>query len=281
MMGAIGGAVGNKPFALLLKYYNWRIAVLKLSYVGFILAIMIAILIKNQPKNTNLPILHIKDKNFFMNNLKTVINNKENWMIGIYSFLVWAQVLGFAILWGIPFLKLNYNLDNIKSTNAIGYIWIGIAIGSPIIGWISDYIRRRCIVMTACGILGAVSMFLVIILTNIPLIFLNILMISLGISSAGQTLPFALIRDNHSLQNNSTANGFNNLCIVFGGVFFPLLIGKILDFYWIGNIEYGIRVYNVKTYQIALSILPICYLIAALISAFFIKETFCKCSPKK
>ena len=72
---------------------------------------------------------------------------------------------------GASFLRLSCNLDNIAATHAIIYTWLGVAISSPIIGWLSDFIGRRCIIMTICGIAGAIAIIVVILLKNIDPIF--------------------------------------------------------------------------------------------------------------
>ncbi len=276
MMGSFGGALGSEPFAVLIKYFDWRTIITWFAYIGFVLAILIALFVRNQPSDLKTFTPPKTEKNFIWNNLKIVLSNRETWLIGIYSFLIWAQILAFAGPWGAQFIHLSCNLDNVAATRAIIYIWAGVAIMSPFIGWLSDTIGRRCIIMTTCAIAGAVAMTLIIFLTNIPSVFLNILMFTLGFASAGQTLSFALIKDNNSPHTNSTANGFNNMCVVAGGFILPVLIGKILTITWQGLIQNNVPIYDLYGYQIALSILPICYLIAALISIFGIKETNCR-----
>lgn len=275
MMGSIGGASGSEPFALLLNYFDWRTAIAGFAYTGFILACLIAIFVRNQPRELKAITPTKTTQNFIWHNLKIVLHNRETWSIGTYSFLIWAPVLGFAALWGSTFLRLSCNLDNIAATQAIAYMWIGIALASPIIGWLSDLIGRRSIIMTICAVVGTIAMSGVIIITNIPTIMLNFLMFLIGFASSAQTLSFALIKDNNSPTTNSTANGFNNMCVVAGGMLFQPLIGKILDLSWQGTIQNNIPVYSLHSYQVAFSLLPICYFVAAIISIFFIQETRC------
>jgi MFS family permease len=129
--------------------------------------------------------------------------------------------------------------------------------------------------MTICAIAGTVAMLAVILITNIPSLLLYFLMFLLGFASAGQTLSFALIKDNNAPSTNSAANGFNNMIVVAGGILFQPLIGKILDLLWDGSMIAGVRNYNLHNYQIGFLLLPICYLIAAIASALLIKETNC------
>lgn len=275
MMGAIGGGIGNVPFAFLVKYFDWRTTIAGLAYVGFFLALLIAILIRNQPANLK-PFLPLEKKqNFIWNNLKMVLSSRETLAIGIYSFCIWAPVLGFAVLWGATFLRLSCNLDNLAATSATTYVWIGIAIASPFIGWLSDFIGKRCLLMTICALTGTIAIAIVIFITNLHPWLLNSLMFAVGLASAGQTLAFALIKDTNAPTSTGTANGFNNMCVVAGGLLFPILIGKILVWYWPEATAGDFRAYDLHSYKVALSTLPICYVIAAITSIFFIKETNC------
>ncbi|MDR1057797.1 MAG: MFS transporter [Coxiellaceae bacterium] len=275
MMGSVGGALGSKPFSILLKYFDWRTTTLGFSYLGFFLAFLIALFVRDQPHNLIKITPQKTDQNFIWNNLKTVLHNRETWAIGTYSLLIWAPVIGFAALWGASFLRLSCNLDNITATLAITYMWLGIALASPFIGWLSDLIERRCIIMSICALVGTVAITIVIFGANLSPSLLNFLTFALGFASAAQTLSFALIKDNNSPNTVGTANGFNNMCVVASGILLPILIGKILDFNWQGTMQNNVRIYSLSSYQLALATLPLCYFIAFLTSVFGIKETYC------
>ena len=273
MMGSIGGYGGTEHVALLLKYFDWRVAISGFAYVGFILAILIALVVRNQPVMYR-NIQSQKQHRSVWHDLKTILNNKETWAIGTYSFFIWAPILAFGF-WGVEFLRLSYNLDKVAAARAVSFIWIGVIFIGPTIGWFSDFISRRCILMTIGALAGTIATAIVVFAPNISLIWLYILIFIIGFASAGQTLSFALIKDNNSPYTNSAANGFNNMVVVAGGFVFQPLIGRILDITWQGAMQNGVPVYSLHGYQIAFLILPICYFIAMLASMFFIKETRC------
>ncbi|MDR1012363.1 MAG: MFS transporter [Coxiellaceae bacterium] len=279
MTGSFGGILGSKPFAVLLKYFDWHIVTMGFALFGFLLAILIAFVVQDQPKNLT-PTSPTFNQNFIYNNLKIISYNRETWVIGIYSFFIWAPVISWA-LWGASFLQSNCNLDHLTATLAVAYAWLGIALASPLIGLLSDLIARRCIIMSTCAIIGLVVITILIFVTNMTSNLLNILTFLLGCASAGQTLSFALIKDNNSSHTIGTANGFNNMCVVASGILFPILIGKILDLNWQGMIQNNIKIYSIYGYRIAFMILPLCYFISSLISIFGIKETYCLTNTKE
>lgn len=274
MMGSLGGFGGTEPLAVLLKHFGWRTTIAGFAYAGFVLAILIALIVRNQPttyKNTR-PQTNSYSIWF---DLKTIMRKQEMWSIGVYSFFIWAPVLAFSALWGVEFLRVSHNLTNVAAARAVAFGWLGIALASPLIGWLSDFIGRRCILMTSCALAGTVAMLVVVFVTNIPIAVLYLLIFILGFASAGQTLSFAVIKDNISPHINGAANGFNNMILVASGLLFQPLIGKILDIYWQGATQNGVHIYGLYSYQIAFSMLAACYFLAALISIFLIKETRC------
>lgn len=273
MMGSIGGYGGTEHVAMLLKYFNWRVAISGFAYVGFILAILIALIVRNRPISCRNIQTQIGNRSVWRD-LKTILHNRETWAIGTYSFFIWAPILTFGF-WGVEFIRLSHNLDRVAAASAVAFIWLGVVFVGPTIGWFSDFIGRRCILMTICSLAGMIAMTIVVFVTNVPLVLLYILIFIIGFASAGQTLSFALIKDNNSPYTNSAANGFNNMVVVAGGFFFQPLIGRVLDMTWQGTMETGVRIYSLYGYQIAFLVLPICYFIAMLASMFFIKETRC------
>jgi hypothetical protein len=71
--------------------------------------------------------------------------------------------------------------------------------------------------------------------------------------------------------------GFMNAFDALFGAFSDPLTGKFLDLTWDGKLVDGARIFSVESYKIAFLTLPI-YLIIALVSMFWIKETRCKTS---
>lgn len=273
MMGAIGGYGGTEHVAMLLKYFDWRTTITGFAYLGFILAILIALIVRNQPAiHKNVQTQTNNHSVWF--DLKTILHNRETWTIGIYSFLIWAPILSLG-LWGTEFIHLSRGLEKTVAAHTVAFMWLGVALASPVIGWFSDLIGRRCIIMTICALAGTIATIIVIFFTNISTNTLYPLMFLIGFASAGQTLSFALVKDNNSPYTNGVANGFNNMVVVAGGLLFQPLIGKILDMCWQGTTHNGVHIYSFFSYQTAFSVLAICYFVAAIVSIFFIRETRC------
>ena len=66
-----------------------------------------------------------------------------------------------------------------------------------------------------------------------------------------------------------------NMLNMTGGALAQPLVGYLLDHFWRGQMQHGIRVYHLSHYQHALLVLPTGILISLLFLPF-IKETYCK-----
>jgi sugar phosphate permease len=278
MMGSLGAIVGSVPLAIILSHYSWRTTMFTFGIIGICLALIIFLFVRDLPAfiKAKSRDIHLDEKHTILKRAKLVIRNPQNWWIGFYSFTVWAPVLGFSALWGVAFLSQNSGINTILAAKAVSFSWLGVALGSPLIGWFSELINRRCIVLAVPALIGAVSISTIIYVPNIPSAILDILMFCVGIASGGQTLAFAVVKDNNQRFICSTANGLNNMLIVSSGMLFQPLIGKLLDLNWHGLIASGVRVYDLHAYHTAFFLLPTCYLIACVVSLVFIKETKCR-----
>jgi MFS family permease len=274
-MGSLGAMTGNAPLAIMLKHFTWRLTIVIFALFGFILAFLIYCIVRDSP------VVHKKSKKRprkynLSASFKIIFGNKQTWFISIYSFTIWAPVLAFSALWGVSFLIVSCHINHVAAAKAVSFSWFGVALASPVIGWISDKIKRRCLLLIISAFIGTIAMAIVVFVPNIQIIILYCLMLLIGFGSAGQTISFALIKDNNSPFTNSAANGFNNMVVVAGGILFQPLIGKFLDLNWQGVMAHGVRIYSLHSYRMAFLVLPICYFIAFIASLFFIQETHCK-----
>jgi MFS family permease len=157
----------------------------------------------------------------------------------------------------------------------ISMAWLGIGVGCPFLGWLSDRIKRRNILLLLTSTIGMVTT-LLIIYVPVPLPVMYVCLFGLGVAAAGQTLSFAVIKDNTPVKYVGTAVGFNNMAVVVGGAFFQPLVGVLLSFFWDGVTVHHLPVYTVPMFQESLWVLPLCHIMAFILAKFFIKETYCR-----
>lgn len=280
-IGSMGSMLGNKPLAYSVSVYGWRQSTVWLSLFGLVLVFAIWAIVRDYPADK----AHIHEREDKPNHnllcdvlqrLKLVMSKPQSWYIAIFTMAIWAPILCFAGLWGVPFLKVKYGINDIQASGFNMMIWLGIAIFSPLVGYLSNRFKVRMPFLYGASLVGLLCSAVIIYIPNIPNLVAYALLLGFGLASAGQALAFAVVNDITERELVGTAIGFNNMATVSGGAFLQPLIGRILDWHWDGTMSNGAPVYDLATYQAGLSIAPICYFFCFVLSFWFIKETYCQ-----
>lgn len=272
LLAALGALGGELPLAAFVNVFGWRAVMFASGVIGIILALSNAMIMRDHPFEEIRPKIHSRH---LLKDLKKIFRSSQTWWIALYAFSGWGPITVFAALWGVPFLMEKYQITNTKAALAIAMIWLGIGCTSPFIGWLSDRIRRRRILIMLCSAIGLVcSVFSIY--TPIPFWLNLIFLLGVGIAASGQILSFALVKDNNRHSVMATAIGLNNMAVVIGGALLQPLVGFVLHELWNGDILNNVPVYSTATYQVALVSVPLCFLLGLLVSQFFIQETHCR-----
>ena len=116
----------------------------------------------------------------------------------------------------------------------------------------------------------------IIYIPSLPQPLLVICLFLFGTASSSQAIAFGLVIDNNRKAAVGTASGLTNMGIIFAGVVLQPIVGHLLDKFWDGTIVDGVPVYSVHAYQIALAMIPLCFVLALVIGGVLINETYCK-----
>lgn len=275
LLGCMGAIVGEIPVAIAVKHFGWRTTNFLAVLIGLLLAVLFWVLLRDHPegatsKQSKMTKINISSQ------LHAVFKNTQNWYIALYTLAIWTPATIFGDLWGVPFIKTLYHIDATSATIVVSFIWIGVGIGGPLIGWWSDHIGQRRMPLMISAFLGLLIACIILYLNNVSIYLMYFTLFLMGVAISAMAVTFGLISDVNSSSNVGTANGFNNMAILMGGVIFQPMVGFILHGLWTGNVVNHIPVYTLHSYKFALSTIPICFMLALIASVFFIKETYCK-----
>jgi MFS family permease len=164
----------------------------------------------------------------------------------------------------------KYNINNETASIATAILFAGFALGSIPIAVIAKKV----------GYIKTIRLSSVCVaLLFIPLIYADNLYISfvtaffIGLLTAGEVLIFTCAKNNESPGNAGTAIALANGLVMLAGSVFQPALGILLDFFRAGQVaENGSVIYSVSCYQKAILTLPIC-LVVALVLSIFTKET--------
>ncbi len=274
MLGAVGG---QAPLAAFIEAIDWRDAMEIIGVSGMVLAVLFLIIVRDKAPDHKRGIHIVSPTIPFFKSLRQIFQNPQSWWLSIYSGFAFAPVMVFGGLWGVAFTSEAFGLSNNLAAQSVSMIFVGFAIGAPIFGWFSDWIGRRKIVMFWGTLVSLSSICAIVYAPGLSNVFLTFLLFLFGFAMSSFLLCFTMIREITLPALAATVIGFMNAFnALFGAVSDPLT-GKFLDLTWDGKIVDGARIFSVESYKIAFITLPI-YLIIALISMIWIKETNCKTS---
>jgi MFS family permease len=274
-LAAMGAMGGEAPLATAVNKFGWRPTITWLAFVGGLLAIIILIIVHHKPDGPH----HSsqKSKDFGVGrSVRTVLGNAQTWWLGLYAFACWAPITAFASLWGVPYLMARYDVSNTLASTAMAMVWIGLGIASPLLGWYSDQLGRRRGLLNFCAIVGVIAALGILYVPQMPFAITFVLLFAFGVATAGQILSFAVVRDINRPEVTATAIGVNNMAVVAGGALFQPLVGYLLRLNWHGEMFNQAPVYSVDNYNIALLVVPVCFLVSWIAGHFLIRETYCK-----
>lgn len=270
MLGMLGGAVGQASLAKCVVCFGWRETMVICSLVGFLIAILVWVLVRDNPGRMP-TFIQEKDSNpcSFSSALILICKNRQLWVNGFYCGLMFAMMSGFAGLWSVPYLMACYHLPSTTAAYYTSIVFIGAAAGGPLLGWFAGKLGHYRAIMVGCA-LSACSLFSFIIYTQgLALPLLAGLLFLLGFFCGAYTIAFIVTRENTSPDMRGTAMGFTNMmCILIGAPVIQPLIGYLLVS---RHKAVATVAYHATEYRYALSALAICLFLATL-SALLIRN---------
>lgn len=273
-IGTLGAAIGGNPLSLALTVMDWRDLLHVLASIGVVLGLLAWILVKDQNPNhpDNLESEDDKARGFWRC-LADVVKHPQNWLVGIYAFFVTAPTDAFGGAWGVKFLTDIHGLSRDAASNAaVTMTFVGMAVGSPLLGWVSGYLNNRKYPMLLSAILAAVALTIIVYAPTINGWSASLLFFIFGMTGT-YVLAFVMIRRITASMYVATAVGFVNMLSMVGSAFLTYLIGWMLDRVRQGMVDdTGLPLYLTEHFHISLFVLPLFYLLSALIIVPFIVD---------
>lgn len=279
-LGMLGAVIGDAPMAYIFQTYGWRQSLMVIAGIFALLAIFIGLFVRDT--NPRLPAHEAvsKDTIKIWPSVKMVMANPQTWLNCLFIGLLYAPTAAFGEQWGVAFISNTHHIDNTHAAGEVSAIFIGMAIGCPLLGWLSDRLQRRLIVMRVAAV-ACLALILIVIYGERCLgIHLSekaffAVLFGYGLFNSGIVPSYALASEINPRKLTGIALGITNMAsVIIGAIFIPL-IGLIMDKLWDGTVLNGIRLYSAGNYQLAFVLLPTCFVIAIIVS-LFLHETHCQ-----
>jgi sugar phosphate permease len=273
-IGMTSGALAQTYLTKFVDVVGYQESLRSALIAGIVLSVGIIILIRNRPKHSldgvanemQTPI----NTRQLLTALQLIFTNPQMWLIGIIGCLLYLPSSVFLDLWGIPYLKAVYHLNSEEAVTISSYTFYGWIISGPIIGALSDKIKRRRMPLTITGFFAATLLCMVFYMPGLNTSMLYGIFFAIGFCCGAHPLCFALGKESNPLQISGTAVAVTNMLIMAGGMIFQLDLHTTNPM----GID-GLPVYSAGDYTFAMSIIPLGVALGIILSVF-LKETYCE-----
>jgi sugar phosphate permease len=274
-MAGLGAIIATTPLAIAIDWVGWRPTVLSFAGFGFVAAGCVWVLVRRSPADAGIePIQNVPEQTSVTlgetaGYLRSLLGDPDQWLLSIVFFSAMGTILTVIGLWGVPYLVVVHELDVITASYFTLLGAIGMLVGGPGVGWISDVLDRRLSPMIAGLGLFTVALGVIPVLEAPPLPLVAVVYLLIGVSLGFTMLALPIIKERYPPAASGVATATVNGAGFFGGAALPPLMGVVLDRYRTGDVIAGTVVYTDFGYRIAFATTTVAVAVAFCCAVLF------------
>jgi len=283
LLGNIGAILAAGPLALVLATLSWRTVFVGIGVLSLLVALLTALFVRARPEDAGLPSVreleglppHPPRSHHWLTELRRVLATPAVWPSFVVMFGITGSLFAFAGLWGVPLMRDVFGLERAAAsaytTAALG----GFALGSLLMGLLSDRLGRRKPVLVGAG-LGSVLLWLALILLPWGPGWSGLLLYALlGFAAGGFVVGYAAAKEVVAPGVAGMAIALVNTGLFLGAAILQPAFGWVMDLGWDGTLVEGVRLYSLEDYRRGLW-LSCAFAGIGLIGALLVRETRCR-----
>ena len=271
LAGSVGAIFGEAPLAMMINHFGWREVMVVTGLITFGLTAIYGWVIRDGkiPSKDGETTTLGNEWHWLM----YLFRQSQVWWVALCGFVSWVPVGVIGALWGVSYLMRVYGWNNVLAGNVCSLFWVGVGIGSPLVGWISNRMASRKKPLVVCFMMGLLASLLIVNANYLSAAVTGFALFLLGLSASAQVLSFSVIKDIVSPRVFATASGMTNMAVVLGGGLTQMLVGFLLEWMWNGIKINQSPVYTINNYRVAFVVLILAALVGLVVTCFKIKET--------
>ena len=282
LFGNLGALFAQVPLRLAIQSFGWRPTV-TVSAVGVLsIGALAFFFVKNDPEDVGYSTFAQRHEHgsgaSLMERLKgfgRIFGFRNTWLIFLAQGGIVGSILSFTGLWGSPFLRARYGLQQTKAAEVCSIMIVCWALSSPICGALSDRIgRRKPLYVGGCS-LACVGWAALFYLPNLPLSGFILIAALTSVASGAVVIGFAFAKESVPPHYMGSISGTVNIGNMLGPTLLQPAMGALLDRNWSGGLNKGVHVYDVHAFHMAF-LLMVGWLVLSTILLSLTRETRCQ-----
>ena len=232
-IGTAGNIAAATPLVLMVQAMGWRNAFVTISAVTLFIMIFFFLWVSDKPiaqkkeKTQKISKPGIKDT---MKSARILFSQKDFWIISFSTFCRYGIYASVQALWAGPYLTKVAGFSSVTAGNILLLMSIGLIIGCPLSGHLSDIVfnsRKKIIISGLYGMVGILWVLVFLPTETGPVIF-SILFFGFGLFSGSGQIMYAHIKEQVPCQNAGMAMTAINFFTMAGVAVFLQGMGALM-----------------------------------------------------
>lgn len=248
-VGNVGALMATAPLMFLISVAGWREAFIAIAAYTLVAAILAWAVLRNKPQDCDLAPLSRDKGNSHIGMkeaLHAVFSSRNFYFVTIAATLYYGTLMNVGGLWSGPWLQDVYALGKSEASFIVMFFTLGMIVGCPLSGWLSDKIlRSRKKVLFLGSVMNAtVYVPLFFAFTELSAGSLVILFFLFGVTGGFFVSCFACVKETAENKYAATAIGALNMGIAAGAGFFQYICGVVIGMHEKLNGTYSSSAYR-------------------------------------
>jgi len=236
-IGTAGNIAAATPLVLMVQTMGWRYSFVAMGGVTFLIIVFFFFWVNDRPDTQLTKKRHkasrpgIKDT---IESAHTLFSHRDFWIISFSTFCRYGIYASVQALWAGPYLTKVAGFSSVTAGNIILLMSIGLVIGCPVSGHLSDIVfnsRKKIIIPGIWGMSGILWL-IVFLPVEAGAVTLSILFFAFGLFSGSGQIMYAHIKEQVPHENAGMAMTAINFFTMAGVAVFLQGMGSLMKFFY-------------------------------------------------
>jgi MFS family permease len=235
-VGNLGAVIATTPLAWAANTWGFRSSFVLIGFLTLGLSILALLKIPRQPgpltASAGKPNPPPPNSGTARSDSLNILTSIQFWISAVIFLGGYGTLVTLQGLWLTPFLMTGLEIERVPASNLNMLIPIGVIIGSPLIGWLSDRLRmdKHHLLVAILSVYTFTWIMLIFCFKWLGTIGLVPLLLIMGIMGGGFiSIGWAIVRESTPARLMGLTSGLINPAPILGVAIFQLLTGAILD----------------------------------------------------
>lgn len=232
-IGTAGNIAAATPLVLMVQAMGWRNAFITMSAATFLIMVLFFFWVSDTPEVQKTKAARKTSKPGIKDTMKTarmLFSQKDFWIISFSTFCRYGIYASVQALWAGPYLTKVAGFSSVTTGNILLLMSIGLIIGCPLSGHLSDMIfnSRKKIIIPGLVCMAGILWCLVFLPPETGPVILSVLFFGFGLFSGSGQIMYAHIKEQVPHENAGMAMTAINFFTMAGVAVFLQGMGALM-----------------------------------------------------